>query len=362
MNSSEMTRGRALSPRAPKLMRTARRAVPAVCFLLAINSFSGASRAPSVDFQHGVTSEEKPWKHERFDAAEDKVQFALFGDLTGGERENVFDVAVEQLNLLRPELIINVGDLVEGSKHDREALHHQWDTFDARASGARAPVFYVGGNHDLTGTVSRDVWAERNGPRYYHFVYRNILFLILDTEDYTLERMNEIEAARELAVEVHKEQGAEAFEKTEYANIPERHYGAVSPEQADYFTEVIKEHPEVRWTFVLIHKCVWKKENEKQFSRVEQSLSNQPYTVFYGHTHIYGHEERQDRDYINLATTGGAQFPWGGPSMDHLTWVTVDASGVTIANLRMDGIFDKTGHLPLNGDDLEFERKMENEI
>ena len=94
----------------------------------------------------------------------------MFSDLTGGEREGVFEVAVAQLNLLRPELILNVGDLIEGGSDDLAELDRQWDWFDERAGKARAPIFYVGGNHDLTGQVLRDVWEERLGARYYHFV------------------------------------------------------------------------------------------------------------------------------------------------------------------------------------------------
>jgi hypothetical protein len=42
-------------------------------------------------------------------------------------------------------------------------------------------------------------------------------------------------------------------------------------------------------------------------------------------------------------------------SVDHVTLVTVDDHGVDIANLRMSGIFDKTGHIPSGGDDVCFE-------
>ena len=35
--------------------------------------------------------------------------------------------------------------------------------------------------------------------------------------------------------------------------------------------------------------------------------------------------------------------------------VTVSEAGVDIANLLMDGILDKTGHIPLDGDDVCFE-------
>lgn len=320
---------------------------------LVIAIISGGCK--NTNFSHEVSTEAKPWKHETFDNRPEKVQFAIFSDLTGGERAHVFEVAVEQLNLLRPELIVNVGDLMEGGTNDKVELNRQWDSFDGRAAKAQAPIFYKGGNHDLTGEVLREVWADRHGPRYYHFVYRNVLFLILDAEDNTVERMREIEQARIKAVEIYKTKGPKAFAKTEYAKMPERTLGTVSKAQSDYFIKAIKNNPNVMWTFVFVHKPVWKMKGEQNFLAMEKSLLGRGYTVFNGHTHVYGYEERFGRDYINLATTGGEQYPKKGRSMDHLTWVTVDRSGVSIANLLMEGILDKTGKLPLNGSELNFE-------
>lgn len=39
-------------------------------------------------------------------------------------------------------------------------------------------------------------------------------------------------------------------------------------------------------------------------------------------------------------------------AIDHVSLVTVSEEGVDIANLRMSGIFDKTGKVPLNGDEI----------
>ena len=88
---------------------------------------------------------------------------------------------------------------------------------------------------------------------------------------------------------------------------------------------------------------------------VERALTDRPYTVFNGHVHAYEYLERHGRDYIRLATTGGEHFPDLPMSIDHVTLVTVDDEGVDIANLRMSGILDKTGRIPLNGDDVCFE-------
>ncbi len=324
---------------------------------LVVGLVIGCTPKKGETFRHDLDSQATPWTHQEFDDAEEKWTFAIFGDLTGGERDQVFEVAVAQMNLLRPELIINVGDLVEGATDDVAELHRQWDSFDRRAREARAPLFYVGGNHDLTGEVLRQAWAERVGPRYYHFVFKNVLFLVLDTEDNSPERMREIERARLEAVEVYQRDGMEAFAATEYARMPERTSGTVGAEQAAYFRRVIADNADVRWTFVFTHKPAWQRDGEKEFASIESELLDRPYTVFYGHTHVYGYSQRNGRDYINLATTGGEQFPEKGRSMDHLMLVTVDGSGVSMANLLMAGILDKKGRTPLGLDPRVFEHR-----
>ncbi len=300
----------------------------------------------------------KPFTHPQFDSDKEKFSFAIFSDLTGSERPGVFQVAVAQLNLLRPDMIINVGDLIEGDHNNVKELNQQWDWFDQRASQAKAPVFYVGGNHDLTNEPMWKVWDQRYGQRYYHFVYKNTLFLVLNTEDNTIERMQEIDAARSEAIALAKKEGWGSFPTTEYAQMPEQKAGNISTEQANYFKKAIADNPNVLHTFLFMHKAAWKKENEENFSSLETALANRPYTVFNGHVHAYEYEKRLGRDYIRLATTGGVQLPESGRSMDHVTWVTVDQNGVDIANVLMQGVLDKTGHIPNGGDSICFEKAL----
>jgi len=80
---------------------------------------------------------------------------------------------------------------------------------------------------------------------------------------------------------------------------------------------------------------------------------NTPYSK--GHIHAYEYLERHGRDYIRLATTGGEHFPDVPLSIDHVTLVTVDDEDVDIANLKMSGILNKTGHIPLNSNGVCFE-------
>jgi predicted phosphodiesterase len=317
---------------------------------------SGSSAPPDKPvFQHDVTGAVLPWTNQKFDMADEKFTFAIFSDLTGGERERIFEIAVAQLSLLRPEFIINVGDLIEGSTEDPVEADSQWDSFDERAARAKAPIFYVGGNHDLTGEFLQDVWDERYGRSYYHFVYKNTLFLVLDTEDNTPEKMQEIFEARNQALKVAAEEGWDAFAETKYVNMPENLAGNIAAEQSQYFLDAIAANPDVLWTFMFMHKSPWLRENMTAFTAIEDALAGRPYTVFNGHVHAYEQIERRGRDYIRLATTGGVQLPDEGRSMDHVTLVTVSESGADIANLLMDGILDKTGHVPLGGDDVCFE-------
>jgi hypothetical protein len=339
--------------------------VPCVALIAVVCIALGCSGPPAATeesvFRHDVYGQVLPWTNQPFDAANDKFTFAVFSDLTGGERERVFEIAVAQLAILRPELIINVGDLIEGGTEDLVEIDRQWNSFDQRADRATAPIFYVGGNHDLSGAVLQGVWDERYGRRYYHFVYKNTLFLVLDTEDNTPERTQEIFEIREKALEIVKEQGMQAFAATEYATLPEQTAGNITAEQSVYFRKAIADNPDVLWTFLFLHKAPWERKDGANFAAIEQALADRPYTVFNGHIHAYEHIERHGRDYIRLATTGGAWFPDRRPAIDHVMLVTVDDQGVNIANLLMSGILDKTGHIPLDGDDVCFELAKCNE-
>ena len=332
--------------------------LPSIFLSLAVAASAGCAMVGPAEneshFKAGYSTDTTPVTHERFDAGDDKFTFAVFSDLTGGERDGIFEIAVQQLNLLRPEMIINVGDLIEGDT-DRQVVDRQWDSFDQRAERARAPVFYVGGNHDLLGKTLQEAWAERIGPTYYHFVYRDVLFLVLNTDDHSTERLLEIAELRRQAIAVGETQGWDAFAETEYAQLPENEAGQISDQQSVYFRKVIADHPDVRWTFLFMHKAPWLREDLQAFTDIETALADRPYTLVHGHEHAYEYLERNGRDYIRLATTGGIHLPEMGRSMDQVVLVTVDNDGVDIANLLMSGILDKTGHIPLGGDDVCFE-------
>lgn len=306
-------------------------------------------------FKHDVKSKSKPWTFEPKVKAADQFAFAIIGDLNSGERAGVFEVAAEQINLLKPELVLSIGDLIEGGTEDTVVLKKEFDSFDQRVAKTGAPFFHVGGNHDLTNATMQKFWEERYGRKYYHFIYKNVLFLMLNSEDYNEKRMEEIFVARKRAIELLDSGKTELANKSAYFQMPERMTGEISDRQSDYFEKVIKQNPTVKWTFILMHKPVWKREAAGNLSRIEKALTGRNYSVINGHLHEYSYSQKENHDYIMIATTGGGQKAESKNAFDHIMWVTMTEKGPSIANLRLDGILDKEAKIPLNGEKYCFQ-------
>lgn len=308
-----------------------------------------ASCAAPAGFTHDPGLTATPWTSIRFDDSPEAYSFAVVTDLESGYRPGVFEVAAAQLALMRPAFVLTVGDMIEGGTEDAAELTREWDEFDARLKPLHAPFFHVAGNHDLTNLVQRKVWETRYGPRYYHFRYRDALFLVLDTEDYSDAEMKEIYEQRAAFLEARRTNPASA-QGLPYASRLEAKLGEISPAQSAYFEAAIAANKDARWTFVLMHKPVYQREDDLGLKQIEGALKGRPYTVLNGHLHRYGYAQREGRDYIMLGTTGGERgFDGSEGAIDHFMWVTMTKDGPSIANLRLDGVLDKTGKIPANG-------------
>ena len=258
-------------------------------------SGNGPSRpnAPGDAVFQATSEERNPWTNLRFNNDPGDFQFLVVSDRTGGHREKIFSRAVEQINLLQPEFVLSVGDLIEGYTKDPQRLEAEWREFQGFTSKLHMPFFYVPGNHDVTNPFMEDVWKEKFGRRYYHFVYRNVLFLILNSDD---------------------PPGSTS----------------IAAEQAAYVRKALDANKDVRWTIVALHKPIWVMNVEKNgWSEVEKALAGRNYTVFAGHVHRYQKFVRQGMNYYQLATTGGGSRLRGlrYGEFDHVVWVTMKNGG-----------------------------------
>lgn len=250
--------------------------------------------------------EQKPWTHERFVNDPQEFQFAIVSDRTGGHRAGIFEKAVGKLNLLQPEFVMSVGDFIEGYTKDEKVIEEEWDEFNGFLSALQAPFFYLPGNHDISNEVMREEWISRYGKSYYAFLYQDVLFICMDTND---------------------GDGV-----------------TLSDEQISYVKNVLEENTEVRWTMLFMHHPIWDYQDLSGFQDIEATLEGRDYTVLAGHRHRYLYEERYDQNYITLATTGG-DSQLRGPSFgefDQIVWVTMTKEkGPVIVNVALDGIIEK---------------------
>jgi len=255
-----------------------------------------------------VSSRANPWTHLDINNNPDNFQFAIVADRTGEARAGIFEDAVGKLNLLGPEFVMSIGDLIEGYTEDRDELNEQWDEFDGIVNKLQMPFFYVVGNHDITNDVMLKNWNRHFGRMYYHFIYRNVLFLCLDSEDPPRGH--------------------------EFSNFGDA--------QLEYFKNVLAKNADVRWTLVFLHQPMWEYGNSTNWAKMEELLSGRAYTVFAGHEHEYAKAVRDGQNYYRLATTGGASELTGleDGSFDHIMWVTMTNEGPKVVNLMLDGIFD----------------------
>ena len=300
-----------------------------------------------------------PWSHLQFPDANAGFQFAVVSDNTGGAYPGVFDAAMTKLNLMQPEFVMSVGDLIEGYSNNREALNAEWEKIDASIDKLEMPFFYVVGNHDMGDPASVDVWQERLGRTYYHFVYKDVLFLCMDTEDppqdvpdWLIQGMAKLTKLEESDPEQAQALKGEMIAKVRGSFISgEEYVPAFSDEQIRYFKDVIASSPDVKWTFIFVHRPVWQANpQDKKFMEIEAALAGRPYTVFAGHAHTYEYQQRAGMDYIRLSTTGAAWVLDPPGNFDHIAWVTMTEKGPVVANVTLDGIFDKSGErIPVRG-------------
>jgi len=250
--------------------------------------------------QQKVASSDKPLINE-----ESVFRFAIMGDRTGGMRPGIFANAAEKANLMQPEFVLSVGDLIDGYTTEPEVWNRQWEEFDAIINTLDMRFYYVPGNHDISNDLLKEAWKQRHGDPYYTFVYKDVLFVALHTED--------------------------------------RKGGGLGEKQIEVIRKQIQKNDDVRWTLVFMHRPIWSYGNQAGYEEIEDALNGRNYSVFSGHHHHYEYQKRNGMDHYVLATSGGGSYLRGVEfgEFDHITWVTMKNDGPNVAHIEFDHIHDK---------------------
>ena len=268
-------------------------------------SFVVSTIAQRPDFPEGMPIVERPFSNDP-----DKFTFAIIGDKTGGglDKWHIFDRSIHEINIIRPDFAIMVGDLIQGDTADIKQLDAEWKEFWEHQSELDIPFLPLPGNHDITNRVMYDYWVKHIGRTYSAFTYKNCLFLLLNTEEW------------------HTNNG-------EWTNW-------FGEKQIRYVQSQLELYSDVRHTFVMLHRPLWLQKHSG-WEEIEEALGERPYTVFAGHYHNLTLHNRNDRRYFVLGATGGGFTPqqvkeYG--AFDHYSLVTVDDDDVNIAIIEPGNI------------------------
>jgi len=291
----------------------------------------------------------KPWTSQEFNDGSESFQFAIIGDRSGGHNvQGTFELAMGQLNLLQPEFVINVGDMIEGYSDDPAELNAEWDEVDAMLATLEFPFFRTPGNHDIANKTAQQVWRDRFGATRYSFVYGDTLFLVLDSEDPPREAPEGIREDLELYNRLQVEDPERAQEMLAEFMADEAVVAGLSQPvefdaaQVAFVEDAIAKNPDARWTFLFLHEPAWENPSDS-FKAIQAVLKDRKHTFFAGHLHYYDYDLIDGHEYITMGPSG-ASFHVDGPgNVDHVTWVTLTDDGPQIANIALKGVFDRKG-------------------
>jgi hypothetical protein len=328
-----------------------KRLILVICkvFLLAVVILESGCSSALFNYDKAALPEAKPWTDKEFKNNPKEFQFVIIGDRTGGANvQGTFKLAMGQINLLQPEFVINVGDVIEGYSDDKAELNAEWDEMDKVINTLDMPFIRTPGNHDIANLTAQQVWRERYGATHYSFVYQNVLFLVLDSEDPPRTAPAGIREKLDLYNRLQTEDPAKAREMlAEFMSDKSVVAGLAQPvefkdEQAEFIKKTLEKHPDVRWTFLFLHEPAWERPS-KSFKAIQEILNGRDHTFFAGHLHYYDYDYIDGYEHITMGPAG-ASFHQDGPgNVDHIMWVTMTEDGPEMANIALKGIFDRKG-------------------
>ena len=289
---------------------------------------------------------------------DDVFHFIVFGDRTGGPAEGikVLAQAVEDSNLLDPDLVMTVGDLVNGY-NQTDAWMKQMTEFQATMGKLKMPWFPVAGNHDIYWRKSsrnpeakpprehEDNYEKHFGPLWYWFEHKQTGFLVLFSD------------------EGHPDGRPRSFSEPEQQQI--------SPRQMGWIGSELEKMKGLKHVFVFLHHPFWWGERYpgNNWDAVHKLLvkNGNVRAVLAGHIHQMRYDGVRDGiGYYALATTGGSLTPGMEYQhfglLHHFNVVTVRDSGFSMASIPVGGVFDPKQFTPERLAEVELARYLMHEF
>ncbi len=278
----------------------------------------------------------------------------IYGDRTGGKPEGlkVLQQAVKDTNLLAPDMVMTVGDLINGYCQQEEWQREATEYSDIM-HGLKMPWFPVAGNHDIywrgpnKPPMEHEANFERHfGPLWYWFEHKRCGFLALYSDEGDVAK------------------GAKDFTKPDQSRM--------SQTQLDWMAKSLEEMKKrgLKQVFVFLHHPKWIQRTypATNWDAVHQRLKDSGIVraVFAGHIHRLHYGGKRDGiEYFALAATGASMpgvFPGAG-YIHHFNVLTVRPDkDYEVAVLPVGEVRDHRLYVPERQEDIDLARNITPEI
>ncbi|MDH5683255.1 MAG: metallophosphoesterase [candidate division WOR-3 bacterium] len=232
------------------------------------------------------------------------VRFVVIGDRTGGAVSGIYENIIAEVERMKPDFVITVGDMIEGYTDDTTLVKKQWEEYKTIVMPLSMPIYFTPGNHDIWNDTAIVFYQRYIGKPYYSFNRQGIHFSVLDNSRYdSIERMPK--------------------------------------EQFDWLVNDLKKSRKAKYTFVFFHKPFWYETIAKSKTDLWHSLfiNYGVDAVFSGHNHFYYTEKYEGILYTAVGSSGGGYSEPGPTGLGyHFTWVTVNDQGISVAPIKMGSV------------------------
>ena len=231
------------------------------------------------------------------------TRMVVLGDRTGGHVPGIYGEIIKEVNLLKPDIILTVGDMIEGYVDDSAKIMEQKEEYDSLVSDLTAPLYFTPGNHDISNDIAESIFKGDRPHAYYSFDFNTVHFIVLDNSRF------------------------------------DDPYGWPE-DQIAWLRQDLNDHQNASQTLVFFHKPFW---NETIALGKPDTLHNifRQYgvdAVFTGHYHAYFSGLYDGIKYLSVSSSGAETSPGPTGVQYHFAWVTLNDPGVEIALIDKGGV------------------------